>query len=101
MVLLRRLADSENVINYKYLSYKIYFNEDDSFRFHEFDFLENDGTPYDLLDNLLTKKVTINDAKADQISFIINLMHGCDKNDLFGEKIKISVKKVSLGKSKL
>ena len=89
------------MINYKYLSHKIYFNEDDSFRFHEFDFLENDGTPYDLLDNLLTKKVTINDAKADQISFITNLMHGCDKNDLFGEKIKISVKMVRLGKSKL
>ena len=99
MVLLRRLANSENVIINICLTKSILMKM--SFRFHEFDFLENYGTPYDLLDNLLSKKVTINDAKADQISFIINLMHGCDKNDLFGEKIKISVKKVSLGKSKL
>ena len=36
---------------------------------------------YNLLANLLTSKITQNNANADQISFIINLMNGYDKDD--------------------
>ena len=38
-ILLKKVANSENVINYNYLSYKIYFSEENSTRFHEIDFL--------------------------------------------------------------
>lgn len=46
-----------------------------------------------VLDNLFTSKITIDNVNADQITFIIDLMHGYDKNDLFSEKRRISVKK--------
>ena len=65
------------------------------------DFLKVFGTLYDLLDNLLTSKINVDSANADQIAFIINLMHGYVKNDLFDEKIEVSIKKVNLGKAKL
>ena len=38
-----------------------------------------------------------NNANIDQISFIIDIMHGYDKHDLFEEKI-INVKMVNLEK---
>ena len=46
-----------------------------------------------MLENLVTNKTNINNANADQISLIINLMEEYDKNDLFNESIKISMKK--------
>lgn len=46
-----------------------------------------------MLDNLFTSKITIDNVNADQITFIIDLMHGYDKNDLFSEKRRISVNK--------
>ena len=46
-----------------------------------------------MLDNLLISKITTNEVNADQISFIINLMHGYDKDDFFDERTEMSVKK--------
>ena len=51
------------------------------------------GTLYDLLDDLITRRITVDSANADQIAFIIGLKQGYNKNYLFHEKIKISVKK--------
>ena len=61
--------------------------------------LKSYGTLYNLLDNLLTSKITTSDADADQISFIISLMHGYNKNDLFDERTDI-VKKGKYWKNK-
>ena len=79
---------NEGKIDYKHLSYKIYFNEENHFRFHEIDFLENFGTLYDLLKNLVTNKISMDIANSDQIHCIINLMTGYDKNDLFAKENK-------------
>ena len=62
--------------------------------------LKSYGTLYNLLDNLLTSKITTSDADADQISFIISLMHGYNKNDLFDERTDIIVKKGKYWKNK-
>ena len=51
-------------------------------RFHKFDLFKKYGTLYGLLKNLLTKKTIIDRANADQISFIIDLMHGYDGSKL-------------------
>ena len=40
------------------------------------------GTLHSLLKDLVTRKVTINSANADQISFIIDLMHRYDEGKL-------------------
>ena len=40
------------------------------------------GNLYSLLKDLVTRKVTINSANADQISFIIDLMHRYDEGKL-------------------
>ena len=82
------------------MSYKIYFRNKDNSKFHKIDFLKKYGTLYDLLENLLTSKLNINNVNVYQIAFIIELMHGHNENDLFDEKIKISTKKVNLGKIK-
>ena len=44
------------------------------------------GTSYDLLENLVSKKTTVNSANADQISFIINLMNGYNESKLIDIK---------------
>ena len=36
--------------------------------------------------NLVTKKMTVNSANANQIAFIINLMHGYDESKLIDMK---------------
>ena len=56
-------------------------------------FLEKFVTLYDLLKNLVTSKISIDNAIADEIYFIINLMTGYDKTDLFAKKIKTHKKK--------
>ena len=82
----------ENRINYKDLYQKIYFSKENSSRSHVIDFLKIFGTLCDLLDNLLTSKVTTDNANANQITFITKVMHGHDKSDLFDEKTRVSVK---------
>ena len=62
---------NENRINYKDLSYKIFFSEEDNNRFHETNFLRKYGRLYDLLDDLITRKITVDSANSDQIAFII------------------------------
>ena len=77
--LLNTLAKNENKINYKSLSSRILLSDS---KFHEFNFYKKYGTLYDLLENLVTKKITVNSANADQISFIINLMNGYNESKL-------------------
>ena len=83
---LKRLANNEGIISYEFLSYKICFSEENSNRFHVIDFLKKYGTLYDLLDNLLTSKITVNNENADEMTFITDPMDGYDKTDLFDEK---------------
>ena len=64
---------------YESLSYKILFYDEDNVRSHETNFLKTYGTLYDLLEHLVTSKMNIDNANADQISFIINLMRGYNK----------------------
>ena len=71
--LLNTLAKIENKINYKNLSYRILLFDG---KFHEFIFFKKYDTLYDLPENLVTKKTTVNSANADQITLIINLMNG-------------------------
>ena len=93
MVVLERLAKNEHKINCKDLSYKVYFNEEDNFKFHEINFLEKYGMLYDLLEDLLNNKTNIINANIDKLHLIVNLMQGYDKNNLFREKVIISIKK--------
>ena len=60
--LLKALAKNENKINYKYLSYKIMLFDG---KFHEISFLKEYGTLYSLLEDLVTRKTTINNANFD------------------------------------
>ena len=78
--------------------YKIYFSEEESIRFHEIGFLKKYGTIYDLLDNVLTSKITTNNANVDQINFVVNLMYRYKEDDLFDEETEISVKRYILEK---
>ena len=70
---LKALVKNENKINYKNLSYKKLFPWG---KFHGISFLKKYGTLYSLLKDLVTRKTTVRSANADQISFMINLMHG-------------------------
>ena len=99
-ILLKKLAIDENKINYKYLSLKAHFSEEDITRFYEINFLKKYGMLYNLLDNILTSKIATNNANPDQIRFIINLMHGYDKDNLFDEGTDMSVKKCKSWKNK-
>ena len=92
---------------YKKLSYRILLYDGE---FREFDFFKKYGTLYSLLENLVTKKITINSANAGQIYFIIDLMHGYNKsklvdteaikNDLFYDTVLTKAKKVFLDTKK-
>ena len=70
--LLKTLVKNENKINYKNSSYKMLFFDG---KLHEISFLKKYGSLYSLLENLITRKRTVNSANIDQTSFIINLMH--------------------------
>ena len=70
---LETLVKNESKINYKTFSYKILFPDG---KFHKISSLKKYGTLYSLIIDLVTRKTTVNSANADQISFIINLMHG-------------------------
>ena len=76
-ILLRKLAENENKINYNNLSYKILLSDG---IFHEFKFFKKYGTPFSLLEDLVTRKMTVNIANVDQISFIIDLIHGYNES---------------------
>ena len=93
---LETLAKNQDKINYEQLVYKIYFN----FRSQKTDFSEKFGTLYDLLKNLLTNKIRIENAIADQLYFIINLTDVYDKNDLVPTKIKTHKKNSDFGEDK-
>ena len=71
--LLNTLAKNESSINYKNLFNKILLLNG---VFHEFSFFKKYGTLYSLFKDLVTRKMTINSANDDQISFIIDVMHG-------------------------
>ena len=62
----------ENKINYKDLSYKFIFTEKDITRLHDIKFFKKYGTLYNLLNHLLTNKISTNDANVDQIRLFIN-----------------------------
>ena len=101
--LLEILVKTENKINYKNLFYKILLSDG---RLHEFIFFKKYDTLYSLLEDLVTKKMTVNSANAAQISFIIDLMHGYDesklvdikavKNEFFYNTVLTKAKKVFL-----
>ena len=55
--------------------------------------IRSHGTLYNLLEDLVTSKITVDIANADQISFIINLMHGYENKGLFDKETDMSVKK--------
>ena len=71
--LVKTITKNENKINYNNLSYKILLLDN---TFHEVSFLKKYGSFYSLLENLVTRKTTVNNANVNQISFKINLMHG-------------------------
>ena len=62
------------------MAYKILFPDS---KFHIIIFLKKYGNLSSLLEDLVTRKMTVNSANADQISFIVNLMHGYDEQKLF------------------
>ena len=52
-------------IDYKNLSCKILFSKEDTIASHEIDFLERYDMLYDLLENVLAKKININNVNVD------------------------------------
>ena len=86
--LLKIFAKNENKISYKNLSYKVLFPDS---KFHIINFLKKYDTLFSLLEDLVTRKMTVDDANADQLSFIINLMCGYDEKKLYSkEQVKSS-----------
>ena len=77
--MLRKLTENENKVNYKNLSYKILLSDG---KFHEFNFFKKYGPLFSLLEDLVTRKMIVNNANADQKSFVIDLMHGYDGSKL-------------------
>ena len=65
------------------MSYRILLSDG---KFHDFNFFKKYGTLYDLLENLVTNKATLNSANADRISFIIDLMNGYNERKLIDIK---------------
>ena len=80
---LKILGENEDKISYKNLSYKILFPDS---KFHITNFFKKYGTLFKLLEGLVTRKMTVNNANVDQISFIINLIHGYDAGKLYNIK---------------
>ena len=78
IILSKGIENYKNRINYKDLSYKIGFTEQDVIRSHENNFLEKYGMLYDLLNDLLTNKINTNNANIDQLHLVSNLMQGYD-----------------------
>ena len=70
---LKTLAKNQDRINNKNMSGKNLLFDG---TFNIINFLEKDGTLSSLLEGLVTRKMTVNSANIDQISLIINLMHG-------------------------
>ena len=54
--------------------------------FHAIRFLKKYGTLYSLLEDLVTRTMTVNSANADQSSLLIDLMHGYDESKLLDIK---------------
>ena len=100
MILVKSIENYENKINYKSLSYKIFFTEEDIITSHEINLLKKYDMLYDLLNDLVTNKISINNENIDQILLVSNLMQGYDKNDLFAERTKISAIKSKSCKNK-
>ena len=59
-------------------------------KFNITNFLKKYGTLSSLLEDLVTRKMTVNSVNADQISFIINLMHGYNEGEFFDIKALVS-----------
>ena len=76
--LLKILGNNENKIDYKNLF-------PDS-TFYIISFLKKCGTLSSLLEGPVTRKMTVDSANFDQISFIIKLMHGYNEGELYGIK---------------
>ena len=67
------VSKNEYKINYENLSYKIMLLDG---TFHEISFFKKYGALFSWLEDLVTRKTTVNSANADQMSFIVNIMHG-------------------------
>ena len=81
--LLKILANNENKIDYKNLSYKILFPDS---TFHTDNFSKKYGPLSSLLEGLVTGEMTVKSAIIDQISFIISLMYGYNEWELYDIK---------------
>ena len=82
------LAKTESIDD-KNLSYKIYFYNKDNVKSHVTDFLKNFGTLYDSLKDLVTSKIGITDANADQMRHISYLMMWFYDKGFFIERTEI------------
>ena len=65
------------------------FIEEDTIKSHEIDFLKRYVVLQDLFEDLVTSKISTNNANIDQITIIADLMQRYDKNDLADEEIII------------
>ena len=65
------------------------FIEEDAIKSHEIDFLKRYVILQDLFEDLVTSKISTNNANIDQITIIADLMQRYDKNDLADEEIII------------
>ena len=80
---LKILVKSETKIDYRHLPYKILFPNS---TFYIINILEKYGTIFSLMESLVTRKMSVDNANADQISFIVNSMHGYSDEKLYGTK---------------
>ena len=88
-VALEKLKLKVNEIDYKNLSYKFYFSEEDRVVSHKINFLRKYGILCGLLVDLVTRKININNGNIDKLNIRINLMHDYNKNDFFDKEIQI------------
>ena len=65
------------------------FIEEDTIKSPEIDFLKRYVVLQDLFEDLVTSKISTNNANIDQITIIADLMQRYDKNDLADEEIII------------
>ena len=80
---LKIFGKNEDKINYIFLSHKMLFPDS---TFHIINFLNKYNTHSSLMEGLVTRKMTVNSTKVDQMSFIINLMNGYDEGKMYGIK---------------